>query len=115
MGGEDDDMPLISAGNGERSRDDEQNDGQEMGDASNGLHVQTVSSFDEYKRLHPSWFHELPSKGERTVMSYVMYPFRKLAAHKRRMVANFTWRFLIMLLSAYLLVKGLFTMVKEIS
>src|SRR4051812_47530960 len=63
-------------------------------------------SVEEFAEQHPTWFYTLPPREQRTPRSYIEYPFRKGMAMKRRMVGAFGTRFIVMLTSAYMLVKG---------
>eukprot|EP00047_Mylnosiga_fluctuans_P003368 m.228800 g.228800 ORF g.228800 m.228800 type:complete len:140 (-) comp11791_c0_seq1:1489-1908(-) len=69
-------------------------------------HAAAAPTLEEFKEQHPTWFYELPPRAQRTAKTYLEFPFRKGMAMKRRMVGSFGTRFIVMLTSGYMLVKG---------
>lgn len=59
---------------------------------------------EDFMALHPEWY--ASEKENPTFVDKLTLPFRSANCYRRRLVANYTLRFLTMLASTYVLVKG---------
>ena len=66
----------------------------------------TEARLAAFQREHPAWYYEPPPTNNRTWRDSLLQPFHKMAAMRRRLIGIFGLQFILMLTSAYMLVKG---------